>query len=114
MSSQVEVIEQGDEQYGSLDPLARDPAVNRATYDYDNLAHSYNAAEVNAILVIPAEMNTHRGNLSKVIEGRGLEEGTDFLITKPVRSAEGAHIPPERRRLLVRKLTSKDMRILSR
>lgn len=112
--SNIEVIDPTDARYEKVSQMAdQHRRSTTPNYDYDQLAGVYNVALSGSILVVPEEAPPSRSNLAKILSRRGLVEGEDFLVSKPLRTAEGVRIPTEKRRLVIRKASGKDMQILN-
>lgn len=92
--------------YDAVDKAVK---MRRGTYaDYNALANKYNAQPVGAVMLLP--ISTMKvSNLTRILSGRGLKVGQDFIVNKITQDAQGLIIPPAERPIGIKKLTERVM-----
>lgn len=82
-----------------------------STAIYDGLAVLYNEAEVHAMLVVALPNRPTMGNLNRILKGRGLTQGVDYLAYRAKFDVDGNKYPVKDRPLVIERLTDVLMKV---
>lgn len=109
-------VSQEDPSYNALDALfSQEAKVGKTSRQetiafYDELADRYNETEVPGILVAELPRTKNRvGNLSNVMENRGLVRGLDFHAAVIRKDADGKPHPVHERKVAIKRLSAATM-----
>ena len=82
-----------------------------AMIDYDYIAARYNALPRKGILLVEVSARASLGNMSKVLEGRGLVRGQDYEMVRVKEDSKGLRIPIHKRPVAIERLSNNDMSV---
>lgn len=83
----------------------------KAVEFYNSLAETYNAAQLKDVILLSLPAARNRvGNLSNILENRGLVRGVDFEVAPVSRDASGALLPKSDRKVALQRLTAAQMK----
>lgn len=106
-NKQMDVVSPSDDEFEGI----KSNVAERAAYkiDYNELAETYNDAEIGSIVLLEAGLKVRANNLIAIVKGRGLAYKKDFTAGKLMKDNEGNSIAPSERPIAVTKMTNKKM-----
>ena len=111
MKQSIQVVTPDNELHAAT--LATVKNSRRPRINYNSIATAYNKSPVGSLLFVELQgfIAVKTANFIRVLEGRGLEHGKNFLVCKVRVDAEGFPIKASERPISIEKLDFKVMRL---